>query len=358
MKKPLKEPLKERIRIKLLKIGRKNQVCRVLVLPVLMFWVSLFQGIAFLKGNGKRLTVVAMSFLLFVVYSSFSFPLFITADGSSQGMLEMGIADSNVSLAEEEEVNISAVELLDDADVLGEYDYTERTEEENIGDTYDADSILKYTEGREPREDKDERTDSESVADAPVFSKDDWKLLLINKQHSVPEEYTFELGNITDTMRCDERIIDDLRDMLQAAKRDKVNLDVRSPYRDIARQEYLFNRKITLYMNQGMSFVEAFKLSGQVVTYPGASEHQIGLALDIVSDKYASLDKGFGDTKAGKWLLENSYRYGFILRYPEGKEYITGIEYEPWHFRYVGVDAATVIMQNGITLEEFWEELE
>ena len=68
------------------------------------------------------------------------------------------------------------------------------------------------------------------------------------------------------------------------------------------------------------------------------------------------MDEGFGKTAAGMWLAENSYRFGFILRYPEGKEYITGIEYEPWHFRYVGVDAATVITQNGITLEEFWEE--
>lgn len=297
-------------------------------------------------------------FSSFVLYSSFSFPLFITSADGSQGMLEMGTADSNVSLAEEEEVNFSDVELLDDSDFLGEFDYEEGTEKQDIGDTYDADSILKYTEGREPRDEKDAETDSEGTADAPVFSKDDWKLLLINKQHSVPEDYTFELGNITDTMRCDERIIDDLRDMLHMAKKDKVNLDVRSPYRDMARQEYLFNRKITLYMSQGMSFVEAFKLSGQVVTYPGASEHQIGLALDIVSDKYGSLDKGFGETKAGKWLAENSYRFGFILRYPEGKEYITGIAYEPWHFRYVGVDAATVIMQNGITLEEFWEELE
>ena len=89
---------------------------------------------------------------------------------------------------------------------------------------------------------------------------------------------------------------------------------------------------------------------------PGASEHQIGLALDIVCNSYMSLDEGFGDTKAGKWLAANSCRYGFILRYPKGKEDITGIEYEPWHFRYVGKAAAPVIMEQGITLEEFWED--
>ena len=102
--------------------------------------------------------------------------------------------------------------------------------------------------------------------------------------------------------------------------------------------------------------VRAVLFYWRMVTVPGASEHQIGLALDIVCSTYMSLDEGFGDTEAGKWLAENSCRFGFILRYPKGKEYITGIEYEPWHFRYVGVKAAEVITKQGITLEEFWEE--
>ena len=90
---------------------------------------------------------------------------------------------------------------------------------------------------------------------------------------------------------------------------------------------------------------------------PGASEHQLGLAIDIISDNYASLDEGFANTEAGKWLAEHSYEYGFILRYPQGKEYITGVEYEPWHFRYVGKEAAAVITKDGICLEEFIEGL-
>ena len=99
-------------------------------------------------------------------------------------------------------------------------------------------------------------------------------------------------------------------------------------------------------------------LGSQVVTVPGASEHQLGLALDIVSNTYTALDQGFGNTDAGKWLYEHSREYGFILRYPKDKEYITGIDFEPWHFRYVGIEAATVIMDEGITLEEFVERLE
>ena len=192
--------------------------------------------------------------------------------------------------------------------------------------------------------------------DTPEFSREDWKLILINKQHSIPEDYTFELETIIGDKKCDGRIIDDLLDMLQAAKEDNVNLTICSPYRDENRQEYLFNRKINRYMNRGMSYLEAYQLSSQVVMVPGASEHQIGLALDIVCDTYIELDEGFGETDAGKWLAENSCKYGFILRYPKGKEYITLVEYEPWHFRYVGVDAAMIITEQGITLEEFWEE--
>ena len=357
----MRKSIEERVRLKLLNIGKKNQVCRVLILPVLMVWVFFFRAVNYCRGNGKRFAVLAMTFLLFVVYSSFSFPLFITSSGDNSWVNGEGSVDKNVSLAEEEELDITAVELLDDEDVMDGYEYDETSHGLDIIGKYNADDILKSTENRSARDNADDEDVSEyaqetkSISD---FSRDDWRLVLINKQHSIPDDYTFELGNITSTMRCDERIIDDLRDMLQAAKEDSVNLVICSPYRDTERQEMLFNRKITRYMNHGMSFVEAYQLAGQAVTVPGASEHQIGLALDIVSDEYVILAAGFGDTKAGKWLAENSYRFGFILRYPLDKEYITGIEYEPWHFRYVGEEAATVIMKNGITLEEFWEELE
>ena len=158
-------------------------------------------------------------------------------------------------------------------------------------------------------------------------------------------------------MQCDERILEDLLAMMQAAKDEGVDLIICSPYRDYNRQTYLFERKITRYMNAGMSYMDAYKKASITVTVPGASEHQVGLAVDIISDTYTSLDIGFEDTDAGKWLKEHSCEYGFILRYPEGKEEITGIQYEPWHFRYVGVDAAMVITSQNITLEEFVENL-
>lgn len=193
------------------------------------------------------------------------------------------------------------------------------------------------------------------------LSVDDWRLVLINKRYAIPDDYTFTFGYIRTmkgTMKCDERIIPDLLKMLQAAKDDGINLQISSPYRDQAYQEYLFDRHIKDYMRQGKSYMEAYALTAQAVTIPGASEHQIGLALDIVCDTYTDLNDGFGDTEAGKWLAKHSCEYGFILRYPKGKEYITGIEYEPWHFRYVGTEAATIITNENLTLEEFVDSLE
>ena len=97
--------------------------------------------------------------------------------------------------------------------------------------------------------------------------------------------------------------------------------------------------------------------SSHTIAVPGASEHQVGLALDIVCSTYYRLDEAFGDTEAGKWLAENSYQYGFILRYPKDKEEITGIEYEPWHFRYVGKEAAKEMTEQKLTLEEYVEQV-
>ena len=109
-------------------------------------------------------------------------------------------------------------------------------------------------------------------------------------------------------------------------------------------------------MNRGMSYMEAYKLASQAVTVPNTSEHQLGLALDIYTSSYMSLDFGFGETKAGIWLQENCSKYGFILRYPKGKDSITGYIYEAWHYRYVGADLAEKLYNNGnwITIEEYF----
>ena len=247
-------------------------------------------------------------------------------------------------------LDISAADVIDDDDVLQGYN-NEELDVQNGVDQFSLDDILEANEAKEQ---------TFAVTDETAEQKltaDDWRLLLVNKQHPVPENYTFTPGKITGNMKCDARIIDDLMAMMEAAKADGINLMVCSPYRDYNRQTVLFNRKIDYYMNKGYSYLEAYKISSITVTVPGASEHQIGLALDIVSDTYPYLEIEFGETQAGKWLNKHSCEYGFILRYPLGKEYITGIQYEPWHFRYVGKEAATAIMSQGITLEEFLEDL-
>ena len=350
----MKLTLEERFRKKLTKIGKKNRVCRFLVIPVIAVGMFLFHAAAYLGGNVKRLAMLAMTFLLFAVYSSFSFPIFIAGSEHNNGLNPISEDAKDIVLAEQVEIDMDSIELLDDNDIIEEGDNYLETHG-GIGELYSASEILEAAKDRETQENR-----RNEVSENVEFSKDDWRLVLINKQRSIPEDYVVVLGKIQTlkgTMYCDERIIDDYLDMLKAAQEDNVSLEITSPYRDMARQEYLFNREIKAYMKKGLSYMEAFRLSSQAVTVPGASEHQIGLAFDIVTPTYRSLEEGFADTDAGKWLAENSYKYGFILRYPKGKEYITGIEYEPWHFRYVGVEAATVITERGITLEEFWEEL-
>jgi D-alanyl-D-alanine carboxypeptidase len=237
-----------------------------------------------------------------------------------------------------------------DDDLLEGYD--EHEEQIDETDQYSLDDILAANEynSQTTEDENDEVTDS--------VSKDDWQLILVNKQHPIPDDYEFTSGIIKGSMKCDVRILGDLSDMMKAAKADGINLVVSSSYRDYDRQTFLFNRKIDYYMKKGYSYLEAYKLASITVTVPDASEHQIGLALDIASTTYSSLEIGFGDTKAGKWLAAHCAEYGFILRYPLGKEDVTGIQYEPWHFRYVGKVAATQIMERGITLEEFVAELD
>lgn len=358
----MKKTTEEKVRAKLLRFGRKNRWSRAVAVPLLFFVMPFFHVRNYCRNNGKRFAMMLGTFFLFTVYSSFSFPAFITEDSGTDFELK-NAETQNISLAEEKEPDMEELELLEDEDVLEQSDYNSISHGYALVDKYDASDILRASEAIVSENLQAEQTDGDSdvaessdAAEQQEFRSDDWRLVLINKQNSIPDDYTFQLGTIKGKMQCDKRILEDLLAMLEAAEEDGVNLTICSPYRDLEYQQMLFNRKIKRYMNLGMSYMEAYQLSSQAVTVPGASEHQIGLALDIVCNDYMSLDEGFGDTKAGKWLAANSCRFGFILRYPKGREDITGIEYEPWHFRYVGRSAATVIMEQGISLEEFWEE--
>ena len=182
--------------------------------------------------------------------------------------------------------------------------------------------------------------------DLPDQDPDDWRLILVNKQHPIPEDYTFLVGRIHNGLAVDERITGALDDMLSAAKEDGVLLLVISPYRSREKQQRLFDQKVSKSMRQGSSYLDAFRETAQAVTIPGSSEHEIGLAVDLTTKKHITLDAAYADSEGGIWLKKHCAEYGFILRYPEGKEDITGIEFEPWHFRYVG-------QEHDLTLEEY-----
>ena len=316
-----------------IKTGNKHKWLKPLMLLFIIFIVVVDRIRIYFIGNRKRLLGVAVSFLIFLVSNSFSTPAF-------QNQPVEGYIDANEEELEEE---ISGDEELD-ADFEDEV-------LENGETKYSVDEILKNSNSHEVVQNSNDGEKQKN------FSKDDWNLLLVNKQHPVPEGHTFELGTIAGSMKCDARILPELFAMLQDARDEGVYLAVCSPYRDITRQQKLFERKIKMHIGNGHSYMEAYKKASQIVTVPGASEHQIGLALDIISDDYTALNEGFEKTSAGKWLKAHCKEYGFILRYPKGKEYITGIDYEPWHFRYVGKEAATIIMDNEITLEEFVESI-
>ena len=175
-------------------------------------------------------------------------------------------------------------------------------------------------------------------------------LTLVNKWNPLPENYEVTLVEVPGGEKVDERIYEPLMEMLEAAKED--NWDqlpkVVSGYRTQEKQQELLDEKIEEFKKQGYSDDEAFEQANMWVSVPGYSEHQLGFAVDINGATY---DLYF-------WLQENSYKYGFIFRYPAGKSDITGAAEEVWHYRYVGVDAATEMYEQGLCLEEYLEKIE
>lgn len=181
----------------------------------------------------------------------------------------------------------------------------------------------------------------------------DWMLMLVNEKNTLPDGYSPKLKKLKNGLEFDERAIEYLNEMLDDAKLQGLSPVVCSGYRSIEYQQKLFNNQVSKQMSKGLSHQQATVEASKVVAYPGASEHNLGLAVDIVSLNYQILDEKQADTPEIRWLIEHSSEYGFILRYPEDKTEITGTIYEPWHFRYVGKQAAKEIMENDLCLEEY-----
>ncbi len=183
-----------------------------------------------------------------------------------------------------------------------------------------------------------------------------WNLLLVNDWNPLPADYDSDIefvsvGSNNDVF--DSRAADALMQMVEAGS--AYDIQCVSGYRSAETQDYLYWRKVQQYRDQGYSEYDAQLTGGTVVKRPGYSEHNCGLAMDLGGSGNFSLNTDFEETEAFAWLIEHCADYGFILRFPEGKEDITGVIYEPWHYRYVGTEAAKYIMENDLCLEEYLE---
>lgn len=197
--------------------------------------------------------------------------------------------------------------------------------------------------------------------DLPIANPNDWRIIIVNRDHMLPEELNIELEKITKNahpnMKVDRRILRDYQDMFTAANEDGINLYLRSSFRTIKLQKSYYDATFNVYKSQGFSNEDAASKVLEYIQYPGASEHHTGLAVDIISVEWQQdgkeLSELFDTTNAFKWLNIHAANYGFILRYPKGKEKVTGINYEPWHYRYVGKEVAVYLKEKNLTLEEY-----
>lgn len=202
-------------------------------------------------------------------------------------------------------------------------------------------------------------SEAAATAAAPRFSEGNWALVLVNKDHPLPPDFAPRTQNVKgyDKRPFDERALPQLEAMLTAAEKDGCPLYLVSGYRSIQRQKALFERRTRSYATGDLTQEQAEAEAEKLVARPGCSEHNSGLAADIVSaDWYRShsdLTEDFEGTDAFRWLDAHAAEYGFILRYPKGKEAVTGVSYEPWHYRYVGKDAAREMKEKGLVLEEY-----
>lgn len=189
-----------------------------------------------------------------------------------------------------------------------------------------------------------------------VNASEDWRLVLVNAKNKLESDYDVELGTVGN-YQLDARILDDLNAMLAAAKKDGHTLVIYSAYRPMERSRVLYTNKVQQYINSGYTRAAAEAEAARWIAPPGTSEHNTGLSVDLISGdyftKFNDLVHEFDTTAEFKWLYANCAEYGFILRYPEDKQEMTGITYEPWHYRYVGREAARDIMEQKICLEEY-----
>lgn len=268
--------------------------------------------------------------------------LIIIALVVSIGAVIIGIAASNEKDDENQKQDVVITET------------PEADEVKNDGSEQPAEELPENNEVVVSQPEQQPETEPEIQEPVEDTTEDgDGMLILANPWNKLPEDFTVELQDIGSGHRVDKRIVEDLNQMMADLCRDGRNAFVCSSYRTNTKQTTLYNNEVNDYLSRGYSEEDAAIEAAKWVAIPGTSEHQTGLAVDIMSSYYLVLDRGQEDTAEQQWLMENSYRYGFILRYPSDKSELTGIYYEPWHYRYVGKTAAKEIYEKGICFEEY-----
>ena len=196
---------------------------------------------------------------------------------------------------------------------------------------------------------------AEPVHQVKDAQEQEWNLLLVNPWNPIPENYEPELTYLRNGQAVDSRCYPELQQMMDDCRAAGLDPLICASYRTMEKQEALFEDKEARLIREGCPENEAGAEAAKVVAYPGTSEHQLGLALDIVDVSYQQLDTEQENTPVQQWLMKNSWKYGFVLRYPTDKSDITGIIYEPWHYRYVGKEAAAEMYEHKLCLEEYLE---
>ena len=226
------------------------------------------------------------------------------------------------------------------------YEDTEAEIEVTTEETTEATTEVTTETTEKPTEATTEETTEEAVEDG------DWCLILVNKDNPVPEDYEVKLTDLTNGNQVDSRIYPKLQEMFDDARSYGMDLFVREGYRTREDQQSIMDNRVEAYEAEGYSEEEAIEFAKQYVAEPGTSEHELGISVDINANNDVS-----DDDTIYTWLDENAYKYGFIKRYPENKIDITGINNEPWHYRYVGLKAAQEMKDMDLCLEEYLDYL-
>lgn len=184
-----------------------------------------------------------------------------------------------------------------------------------------------------------------------------WYLTLVNADNPVDDDYQITLTRLRNKQSIDSRCYPELQAMMDDCRAAGLSPIICSSYRTYEKQQELFEQQVQEFINQGYGKLDAQKKASGAVARPGTSEHELGLAVDIVDESNQRLNQYQENTAVQRWLMQNSWRYGFILRYPSDKTDITGIQYEPWHYRFVGKEAAKEIYENNWTLEEYLNQI-